>query len=185
MGANRLHPLRERIWQFLLCLLLGLVLGGLAVQGLRLWETQPPYREVNAIEGVWLELQPKTLTPGGAEGVIRNMTEREDLDTGPGFCVERRIGRRWYAHPNKLYPGHALSPEMGPLLAIPILSASQITAKVLEGGKPGTELSFSWEWAYGELPPGEYRVVIRVSSALDIPLTSDSPEYYLTAEFTI
>lgn len=51
----------------------------------------------------------------------------------------------------------------------------------LPKGEPQT-LTVSWGWLYGELPPGEYRLVKTVS---DFRGTGDYDDYTLTAEFTI
>ena len=130
-----------------------------------------PYQEVDTIDGVWMEVDSATVSPKGAVFVIHNMTERTDLDTGPGFCIEKRRGRAWYTLP--LLSG---GPWDGPLVAWPIPPDSS--------GRP-LSCECDWTWAYGELPPGDYRLLKEVPSLLDVPLSEDSPRYYLSAEFTV
>lgn len=130
-----------------------------------------PYQEVDTIDGVWMEVDSATISFEGAVFVIHNMTERTDLDTGPGFCIEKRRGRAWYTLP--LLSG---GPWDGPLVAWPIPPDSS--------GRP---LSYKCDWTqtYGELPPGNYRLLKEVTSLLDVPLSEDSPRYYLSAPFAV
>lgn len=151
-----------------------------------------PYDTVNAIEGIWIEIDQTTLTPSGAEIITHNTTERNDLFRGLSYCIEKYRKGNWYTF--------APLPDItfgAPSLDIHIPTASEIEAGFVDGlhyysdsefswaRYPPNRIGCKWEYDYGVLPSGDYRIIIDLISYDDIPLTENSPVYYLSAQFSI
>ena len=145
-----------------------------------------PYQEVDTLEDVWIEAKPGTVTPYGMVILIHNTAERGDYETGDGYVVEKKRGDQWYT-----IPGSRLSFDMpGPLIAYLIPTASEIEqASAPDGGNRGksrgSEWTYGWSGACGELPPGDYRLLLEVDAAEDIHLEGYEGPWYLSAPFTI
>lgn len=151
-----------------------------------------PYTAVDRLEGVWIEMDPDTVTPAGGEIVLHNATSRPDFIYGMDYALEEKLWGRWYTVPR--VPDVRISV---PDIDLHIPTARQISAGFTEGVDydPDSELShkryppnrmgYFWELRYGSLPPGEYRLVIDVDSSRNAPIKRDYPCYYLTAPFTI
>lgn len=116
-------------------------------------------KDVNVLEGVKLLMEKYTNLGGNLE--IVNQFGRE-LQGGEWFTIQREIEGRWY----DLVSNDVVFNEV---------------AYILRDGET-TILPMTWEWMYGELPAGEYRVVTKIH---DYRAPGDFDEYYLAEEFTI
>ncbi len=114
-------------------------------------------------EGISLSVLPGSVTPCGASFRLFHNTNAE-LQFGAAYTLQKLQNGEWSNLPYAIENG-----------------AFTMEAYNLPKGEPQT-LTVSWGWLYGELPPGEYRLVKTVS---DFRGTGDYDDYTLTAEFTI
>ena len=150
-----------------------------------------PYDQIDTISDVWIEAEQETISPLGIKIIFHNTSERDDLFTGLWFCVEENKDETWYSLP---LPAETVG---FPSVDIDIPTASEIAFGFTDGihyhsnseiswkRSPPNEMVFQWEDIYGELPAGNYRLIICLSSKKDIPLSETSPKYYLSAPFSI
>ncbi len=126
--------------------------------------------EVNTLDGVTLSVEKYTGTSGDLEinNLIRlNYQSSDDvgkiLQTGAWFTIQRKVDGAWYD-----------------LVPIAEVAWEEIAYNVPAGET--TVLPVTWEYLYGELPPGEYRIVISIQ---DWRAPGDFDTYYLADEFEI
>ena len=152
---------------FLLCLPLLLVIGcGVTTIG----RTLSPYEDVNTLEDVWIEVQEGTVSPTGVTLTFYNDTEDRGYVRGSWYALDQSLNGRW----------HQVDP-IGDII-FDAWGANIIPATEMEDYSENfNEYSYDWTVFYGELPPGQYRIVVRVVSGKKETLTI----YYLTAEFQI
>lgn len=120
----------------------------------------PWNKDVNTLDGVTLSMEKYTNTNGDLE--INNQL-RKILQTGKMFTIQRQIDGVWY--------------ELSPIAEV---CWDEVAYKLPAG--ENTILPVTWEYIYGELPPGEYRIVIKIQ---DWRAPGDYDEYYLAEEFEI
>ncbi|OLS03218.1 immunoglobulin-like domain-containing protein [Tissierella creatinophila] len=84
---------------------------------------------------------------------------------GESFILEKKIDGIWYEYPIVIDGEYGFK-DIGYELP------------------PGEEREFKvdWQWLYGELEPGEYRIIKDISNLED---SGDYKTYYLAAEFEI
>jgi len=117
--------------------------------------------EVNTFDGAELLFEKYTNISGDLEFV--NQSDR-DLQYGEWFDIQRRVNGEWYS----------LS------YVIEDLAFHQV-AYLLPKGETSVN-NVNWVWMYGELPPGNYRIVTEV---MDYRAPGDFDKYYLAEEFEI
>ena len=130
----------------------------------------PWTKEVNTLDGVTLSMEKYTDTNGELEinNLLRlNLQSSDDLgktlQTGAWFTIQREMDGVWYD-----------------LVPIAEVGWEQI-AYIIPAGET-TVLPVTWEYLYGELPTGEYRIVIEIQ---DWRAPGDFDTYYLADEFEI
>lgn len=114
-------------------------------------------------EGISLSVLPGSVTPGGASFRLFHNTNAE-MQFGADYTLQKLQNGEWNNLPYAIENG-----------------AFTMEAYNLPKGEPQT-LAVSWGWLYGELLPGEYRLVKTVT---DFRGTGDFDNYTLTAEFTV
>ena len=126
--------------------------------------------EVNTLDGVTLSMEKYTDTNGDLEinNQLRlNLQSSNDLgkvlQTGAWFTIQREVDGAWY--------------DLVPIAEV----AWEQIAYNLPAGET-TVLPTTWEYVYGALPTGEYRIVIKIH---DWRAPGDFDEYYLADEFEI
>ncbi len=132
------------------------------VQGLNLPSVRERWtEEVNTFDGAELIFAKYTDTGGDLE--IVNQSGKE-LQYGDWFDVQRKVEGEWYSlsYIIENVAFHAIAYNM---------PASETSIKPI-----------TWEWMYGKLPPGEYRIVTDV---MDYRAPGDFDKYYLAEEFEI
>ena len=130
--------------------------------GLNLPSVGMPWTEgVNTFSGAALYFEKYSATGGDLEFV--NRLDR-DLQYGEWFDIQRRVDGEWYS----------LS------YAIDNVGFHQV-AYLLPKGETSIK-TITWDWMYGELPSGEYRIVTDV---MDYRAPGDFDKYYLAEEFEI
>lgn len=122
------------------------------------------YEEVNVFEGVTLFVKEGSITPAGLTLVFENAMEAEHI-YGSFYCVERKDGDQWFALP------YVIKQNVG----------WDEMARILPA-KGSSEETIDWEWLYGSLNQGEYRIV---KELLVMQEAGDYKKYYLAAEFVI
>jgi hypothetical protein len=119
---------------------------------------------VNNLEGVVMTVKEGTVSPTGLTVVFKNITENELL-FGEFYILEMKTDDGWYQVPvafdgdygfNSI--GYILDPDSS------------------------REWSVDWEWLYGSLEKGEFRIV---KDILDSNGVGRYETYYLAAEFTL
>lgn len=114
-----------------------------------------------------LRLEASDVTAGGAK-LIFNVHEAEatgTLQTGEAFWLEKKVGNKW------------ISCETNPLIDY----AFNMVAYALEQDKENI-LETDWEWLYGKLEAGQYRISKEV---MDFRETGDFDEQIYYAYFEI
>ncbi len=126
--------------------------------------------EVNTLEGVTLSMEKYTDVNGDLEinNQLRlNLQSSGDvgkiLQSGAWFTIQREMDGAWYD-----------------LVPIAEVAWEEIAYKISAGET--TVLPVTWEYLYGELPTGEYRIVISIQ---DWRAPGDFDTYYLADEFEI
>ncbi len=133
--------------------------------------TDTPWtKEVNTLDGVTLSMEKYTEANGDLEinnQLRANYQSSDDvgkiLQTGAWFTIQRKVDGAWYD-----------------LVPIAEVAWEEIAYNVPAGET--TVLPVTWEYLYGELPPGEYRIVISIQ---DWRAPGDFDTYYLADEFEI
>ncbi len=146
--------------------------GGNVMSGMNLpavvdtpWE-----HEVNTLDGVSLSMEKYTDVNGDLEinNQLRlNLQSSGDvgkvLQTGAWFTIQRKVDGAWY--------------DLAPIAEV---AWHQIAYEISAGET--TVLPVTWEYLYGELPTGKYRIVISIQ---DWRAPGDFDTYYLADEFEI
>ncbi len=133
--------------------------------------TDTPWtKEVNTLEGVTLSMEKYTDANGDLEinnQLRANYQSSDDvgkiLQTGAWFTIQREIDGVWY--------------DLVPIAEV----AWEEIAYIISAGET-TVLPVTWEYLYGELPTGEYRIVISIQ---DWRAPGDFDTYYLADEFEL
>ncbi|WP_047985871.1 immunoglobulin-like domain-containing protein [Ornithinibacillus californiensis] len=124
------------------------------------WELTT-YEAVNTLDGVTMNVKEETVSATGLTVTFENNTDKQCIYS-EDFLLEKKIDGKWYQVPVILdnygfnEPGYEINPS--------------------------SEWTVDWEWLYGSLDSGEYRIV---KSVLGFRGTGDYDEHHLTAEFTI
>ncbi|WP_052345912.1 immunoglobulin-like domain-containing protein [Paucisalibacillus sp. EB02] len=124
------------------------------------------YETVNNLDGVTMIVKGETVSSTGLTVTLENKTDKRCVYS-EDFLLEKKIEGKWYQ--------------------VPIIKGASYGF-----GEPGYELdsdssnvsdwTVDWEWLYGSLDIGEYRIV---KSILDVRKPGDYDRHHLIAEFTI
>lgn len=120
--------------------------------------------EVTSLSDVSMKADIESVSPTGLTLLFENNSE-VDLIYGEDLLLEEAVEDRWYEVPTTISGEYAYE---------------DIGYEV----EPGEEASMAidWEWLYGDLDEGYYRIAKRVLHSRE---TGDFDEYVLTAEFKI
>jgi len=121
----------------------------------------PWTEEVNTLPGARLYFEKHSSIRGDLE--FANQSDI-DLQYGEWFDIQRRINGEWYS-----------------LSYIIDNVAFHQVAYSLPAGKTIIK-QIAWDWMYGKLPPGKYRIVTEV---MDYRAPGDFDKYYLAEEFEV
>ncbi|MEA1962156.1 MAG: M56 family metallopeptidase [Bacillota bacterium] len=122
------------------------------------------YQTVNNFDGVTMNVKKGTVSTTGVIVAFQNNSSRK-CDYGEYFCLEKKLNGSWYQVPVIIdgdYGFNDIAYDLAP-------------------GDDG-EWAVDWDWLYGSLDTGEYRIVKNIS---DFRGTGDYDKYNLAAEFTI
>lgn len=127
------------------------------------WEPST-YEMVNDFDGVTMIVKKGTATPTGLTVAIKNNADNQCI-YGEHFDLEKKINEIWYTVPVTIEGGYGFN-DIGYMLS----------------SGEDREWAVDWDWLYGSLEPGEYRIIKDIS---DFRGTGDYDTYYLAVEFTI
>lgn len=127
------------------------------------WEPTPD-NTVNNLDGVTMTVKEDSVTPSGLTAIIENESDKQ-CTYGEYFSLEKESAGTWYQVPVILEDNYGFN-EIG--FDLPPGDVQEWTA--------------DWEWLYGKLDAGNYRIV---KDILDVRQPGDYDTYYLAAEFTI
>lgn len=119
------------------------------------------YEAVNNLDSVSMAVKEGTASPTGLTVEFFNKSSSQYI-YGSYFCLEKKIDGRWYQVSVAIKGNYAFD-SIGYNL----------------GAEGDSEWTINWDWLYGSLDAGEYRIVKDVSDY------KGTGEYYLAAEFTI
>lgn len=122
------------------------------------------YRTVNTLEGLDTSAKENSITPTSIVVLFDNQTNHTLL-IGEAFTLEMKKANNWYQVPVVIEEEYGFN-DIG--YDVPI---NQVTAWTMD-----------WEWLYGELDPGKYRIVQEV---LDVNEPGDFEKYWIATEFVI
>lgn len=130
----------------LLCLLLLAGCGGKETVTPHAVHAENPTSVVpDQIDGVWIELVEDSLTASGLEYTVHNENSGRQLTFGEDFCLQVAEDGNWYDL--ELQNGGE-----GPCF-------TAIGYEVDGGQDTESSHTLNWAYAYGELPPGHYRML--------------------------
>lgn len=127
------------------------------------WKTTT-YEAVNNFHGISITVKNETVSNNGLTVVFENNSNKM-CTYGEEFQLEKKINGEWYQVPVAIEGNYGFK---------------SIGYKVASGQT--REWSVEWQWLYGSLGIGEYRIVKNV---LDFRQTGDYDTYFLAAEFSI
>lgn len=117
--------------------------------------------KINDLDGVSMTIKEGTLTKSGATIVITDVSSRDNI-YGEEYRIDKLVDGEWIQL-DVIFEGNYAWTSIG--------------YTVGEDNK--LELDVNWEWLYGKLEPGEYRVVKDTSES------GEGTTHYITAEFEI
>ncbi|WP_138417488.1 immunoglobulin-like domain-containing protein [Aquibacillus sediminis] len=128
-------------------------------------EWQPTtYESVNNIDGITIDVKKGTISSAGLTVILENTSDKQ-YTYGEYYMLEKTINGSWYQVPIVLDENYGFN-DIGYELA-----SSDVS-----------EWTVDWDWLYGNLENGQYRLV---KDVLDVREPGDYDTYYLAAEFTI
>ena len=122
------------------------------------------YKTVDNFDGVTMTVKKGTASPTALTVVFENNSSKKCI-YGEYFCLEKKINGGWYQVPVAIEGNYGFN-SIGYNL----------------DAEDDREWAIDWDWLYGSLDIGEYRIVKDIS---DFRGSGDYDKYYLTAEFTI
>lgn len=123
-----------------------------------------PYETVNNFDGVTMTVNKEAVSSTKLTVAFKNKSNSQCI-YGDYFWLEKKITGRWHQVPDTIDGNYGFN-SIGYNLA----------------SGDAVEWLVDWNWLYGSLDAGEYRIVKYIS---DFRGTGDYDTYYLTAEFTI
>ncbi|UNC92602.1 immunoglobulin-like domain-containing protein [Candidatus Contubernalis alkaliaceticus] len=127
------------------------------------WEPTP-YETVKNFDGVTMTIKKGTASSTGLTVTFKNNSNSQCI-YGDYFWLEKKINERWYQVPVAIEGDYGFN-DIGYDLR----------------SEDNGEWAVDWDWLYGSLDTGEYRIVKNI---MDFKSSGDYDTYYLTAEFSI
>ena len=122
------------------------------------------HEAVNNLEGVTMRIKEGTVSSTGMTVVLENKTDKQ-ITYGDPYSLEKNMDGKWFEVADILDGNYGFN-DIG--YGVEPLSTS--------------EWEVDWEWLYGKLDKGKYRLVKYV---LDFRQAGDFERYYLAVEFEI
>ncbi|NLN40445.1 MAG: hypothetical protein GX160_00340 [Clostridiales bacterium] len=122
------------------------------------------YESVNDLEGVIMTVKEDSVSSTGLVVIFENDLQKECIYS-ESFLLEEKINDKWYQVPVVIEGDYGFDDVAYPLNL----------------GDKG-EWQVNWEWLYGSLDKGEYRII---KDILNFKEKGEFDTHYLAAEFTI
>lgn len=122
------------------------------------------HETVNHLDGVTMDVKKETVSSTGLTVIFENNSDKLCI-YGDYFLLEKEVSGKWYEVPIALDDNYGFN-DIG--YELPSSSTG--------------EWVVDWEWLYGDLDTGKYRIVKDIS---DFRKAGDYDKYHLTAEFLI
>ena len=124
------------------------------------------YTKESEDDTIAVSMSVKSVTPSGLTVYFRQYDKRdtEELTYGEGYQLERFNGTDWEEVPQIIDNG-AFN-DIGYILP----------------SEGESEIEINWEWLYGMLSPGKYRIT---KTIVDVRKVGNNPLYFLKSEFLI
>lgn len=122
------------------------------------------YETVNNFEGVTMTVKEETVSSTGLTVIFENNSDKQGV-YGDFFMLEKESNGQWYEVPVRIAGNYGFDDIGYDLFPSDI-----------------QEWPVDWEWLYGTLDSGTYRIV---KDMLDFRKAGDFDTYYLAAQFTI
>lgn len=122
------------------------------------------YEIINNLDGVTMSVKEDTVSSKGLTVVLENNSNAQCIYS-EDFLLEKKINDTWYQVPISIDGNYGF----------------EGIGYDLNSGD-NREWNVDWDWLYGILDAGEYRIVKEI---LDFRNTGDYDKYYLAAEFSI
>jgi len=122
------------------------------------------HETVNNLDGVTMDVKKETVSSTGLTVIFENNSDKLCI-YGDYFLLEKEIAGKWYEVPVILDDDYGFN-DIG---------------YEVDSAEVG-EWAVDWEWLYGDLDTGKYRIV---KDILDFRKAGDYDKYHLAAEFLI
>lgn len=122
--------------------------------------------ELNQINGVTMTIKENTLTRSGATVVINDTNRTRTYSYGEAYRIDKKENGQW----EELKPIHD---DYG---------FNEMAYYTDDDGK--LEFNYNWEYIYGQLENGEYRLAKSAYLVSNTPVTEDD-KLYFSVEFNI
>ncbi len=122
------------------------------------------YDTVNNLDDVIMTVKEDTASPTSLTVIFKNNSGSECI-YGEFFTLERRVKGNWYQVPVTIEGNYGFDD-----IGYPLASGQD------------SEWAVEWDWLYGHLDAGEYRIIKNIS---DFSELCYSNTYYLAAEFLV
>lgn len=122
------------------------------------------FTEINRLNKVNMRVEEDTISPTGLTLLFEN-SENKNYTYGEAYTLETKINKAWYQVPIEIEEDYGF-------LDIGYNLPANGTA----------EWTVDWEWLYGDLDAGDYRIV---KDIIDVQEAGDYELFLLAAEFTV
>src|SRR5699024_6335909 len=124
---------------------------------------QTPYQNVNNLAGVTMSVSSTALSSSGGTFILTNKTDTTFI-YGAAYSIEKKINNQWYKVPT-IVEEYGFE-DIGYELA----------------ATDSSEWPVDWEWLYGKLESGEYRIL---KDVLDVKQPGEYTTYHLSVVFNL
>ena len=124
----------------------------------------PPsmFETVNNLEGVTMSVKQSSVSSTGLTIVMSNRTDRS-FSYGEFFSLDKKVNDNW--------------------VEVPVIGSGFDDPALHLNAKHTKEWDINWEWLYGELTKGDYRIIKEVFDSYEA--TGIYEVYPLAAEFVV
>ena len=124
----------------------------------------PPstFETVNDLEGVTMSVKQSSVSPTGLTIVMSNRTDRS-FSYGEFFSLDKKVNDNW--------------------VEVPVIGGAFTDPALHLNAKHTKEWDINWEWLYGELTKGDYRIIKEVFDSYEA--TGIYEVYPLATEFAV
>ena len=124
----------------------------------------PPstFKTVNNLEGVTISVKQSSVSSTGLTIVMSNRTDRS-FSYGEFFSLDKKVNDNW--------------------VEVPVIGSGFDDPALHLNAKHTKEWDINWEWLYGELTKGDYRIIKEVFDSYEA--TGIYEVYPLAAEFVV